>query len=75
MWSSSSSFNLAQTISVLPDNFPTLSFVDKSALTKPVSKGEVFHTLRSMPRVKSLGRTISTLNFIFTIGVLLVIIS
>lgn len=55
LWSSSSSFNLAQTFQALLDDFPILSPEDKIALTKPVSKGEVFRTFRSMPRGKSPG--------------------
>ncbi|XP_039116442.1 uncharacterized protein LOC120251854 [Dioscorea cayenensis subsp. rotundata] len=55
LWSSLSTLSLDQTFSILPDDFPTLASDDKEDLIKPVTKGEVFRTLRSMPRGKSPG--------------------
>lgn len=39
----------------MPDDFTMLTIEDRDALTKPVSKGKVFRTLKSMPRGKSQG--------------------
>lgn len=47
------SFN--QIVFALPNDLPTLSEKIRVDLIKPVSKGEVYRTLRSMPHGKSLG--------------------
>lgn len=39
----------------LPNNLPVLAEMDREILTRPISKREVFKTLKSMPRGKSLG--------------------
>ncbi|XP_039135720.1 uncharacterized protein LOC120273142 [Dioscorea cayenensis subsp. rotundata] len=55
LWASSSSPTLDYVLSVIPDDLPALLFDDKDELIKPVTKGEVFRTLRSMSRGKSPG--------------------
>lgn len=49
------SFCFDHLLSIMPDDFTMLTIEDRDALTKPVSKGKVFRTLKSMPRGKSQG--------------------
>lgn len=54
-WSSSSSKISDFYRHALPDDLSVLSDIDREFLTRPISMGEVFRTLKSMSRGKSLG--------------------
>lgn len=47
LWSSEISFTLDQLLHIMPDDFAIISVENRDALIKPVSKGEIFHTLKS----------------------------
>lgn len=52
-WSSSSSQTFEFYINALPVDLPVFSDIDRESLTRPISMGEVYRTLRSMSRGKS----------------------
>lgn len=55
LWSSSSSHNLDFFLHAIPDDLPTLTDLDRESLTRPVTKYEVYKTLKSMSCGKSPG--------------------
>lgn len=55
LWSSFSDYNLDNFTTAMPNDFPTLSIDDGVNLTRHISKREVYKTLSSMPRDKTLG--------------------